>query len=68
MLPLPPPPDEDALPTRQRSRRPPTKELTAEMPRLPEVGLHEESSEVRVDHRALSPGRSSLSGARSMPV
>ncbi len=42
--------------------------MTSELPRLPEVGLHDEASEVRVDHRALAPGRSSLSGARSVSV
>ena len=69
MLPLPPPPEEDGQPTRQRPpRRPPTKDVTTELPRLPEVGLHDESSEVHLDHRALSPGRSSLSEARAMPV
>ncbi len=68
MLPLPPPPDEDAQPTRQRVRRPPTKDVTTELPRLPEVGLHEESSEVHIDPRALSPNRNSLSGARALPV
>lgn len=70
MLPLPPPPDEDGQPTRQRQRVPPTKDLTSELPRLPEVGLHadRESSEVRIDPRALSPNRNSLSGARAIPV
>ena len=50
-------------------RRPPTKDVTTELPRLPEVNLaNEESSEVRIDHRALAPNRRSLSGARSMPA
>jgi predicted Ser/Thr protein kinase len=62
-LPLPPPPPDDEPP---RSNRIPTKDVTSELPRLPEVELHEEASEVRVDHRALSPGRGSLSGARSV--
>src|SRR4051812_25406238 len=70
MLPLPPPPDEDGQPTRQRARHhPPTKDVTSELPRLPEVGFHDrESSEVRLDPRALSPGRSSLSEARALPI
>jgi len=68
MLPLPPPPDEDGQPIRQRTRRPPVQDATSELPRLPEVGLHEESSEVRIDHRALSPNRDSLSGARARAV
>jgi hypothetical protein len=50
-------------------RRPPTKDVTTELPRLPEVSLmSDESSEVRIDHRALAPNRRSLSGARSMPA
>lgn len=68
MLPLPPPPDEDGQPTRQRARRPPTKDVTRELPRLPEVALHDESSEVRIDPRALSPNRNSISGARALPM
>jgi predicted Ser/Thr protein kinase len=78
ILPLPPPPDTDEpsassttqLPAQRRRRSPTTHSngATSDLPRLPEVNLHEESSEVRVDPRALSPGRSSLSGARALPV
>jgi eukaryotic-like serine/threonine-protein kinase len=71
-LPLPPPVDDEpptgtmAQPPR---RRPPTKDVTTELPRLPEVNLmNDESSEVRIDQRALAPNRRSLSGARSMPA
>ncbi len=64
-LPLPPPPPEEE-PRPSRRYRPPTKDVTSELPRLPEVELHDESSEVRLDHRALSPGRNSLSEARAM--
>ncbi len=50
-------------------RRPPTKDVTTELPRLPEVSLmNDESSEVRIDHRALAPNRRSLTGARSVPA
>jgi PAS domain-containing protein/predicted Ser/Thr protein kinase len=42
--------------------------VTADLPRLPEVGLHDEASEVRVDGRSLSPGRDFLSGARALPM
>ena len=75
-LPLPPPPDSDeALPV-QVPPRPPSRprprpfnaDVTSELPRLPEVALHEESSEVRVDPRLLSPGQGSLTGARALPV
>lgn len=75
ILPLPPPPESDesaaafAGPTPPRGRyRVPTTDVTADLPRLPEVGLHDEASEVRVDARSLSPGRDLLSGARSMPM
>jgi hypothetical protein len=37
-----------------------------DLPRLPEVNV-DDSSEVRIDHRALAPGRDSLSGAREIP-
>jgi predicted Ser/Thr protein kinase len=50
-------------------RRPPALPLPPppeDLPRLPEVNI-EESSEVRIDHRALAPGRDSLSGAREIP-
>lgn len=53
-LPLPPPPPDEDGP-RFRSD---------DLPRLPEVRQLDESSEVRVDHRALAPGRDSVSGAR----
>jgi len=76
ILPLPPPPDTDeALPVQvpprppSRSRpRSPNQDITSELPRLPEVGLHEESSEVRIDPRSLSPGQGSLTGARALPI
>jgi predicted Ser/Thr protein kinase len=42
------------------------KDITTEIPRLPEVGLHDDASEVRVDPRSLSPGRGSLTGARAV--
>jgi predicted Ser/Thr protein kinase len=76
ILPLPPPPDSDegvpvqALPRTPTSRtrqRPPSSDVTSDLPRLPEVGLHQ-ANEVRVDPRALAPGQSSLSGARAVPV
>ena len=71
ILPLPPPPDtEETVPppaTAKQRRRAPTN-ATADLPRLPEVALHDESSEVRVDPRALAPGRTSLNGARAIPV
>jgi predicted Ser/Thr protein kinase len=68
ILPLPPPPEHDERPpaTTKRSYRPPTKDITSELPRLPEVELHDDSSEVRLDHRALSPNRGSLSEARAL--
>jgi len=64
VLPLPPPPEHDE----RQGRRMPASDITSELPRLPEVELHDEASEVRVDHRALSPGKSSLSGARARPA
>lgn len=75
-LPLPPPPDSDepvspppAVTLAPRRRRA-AADATSELPRLPEVGLHEDASEVRVDPRALSPSRNSLTGprARVLPV
>lgn len=45
-----------------------TTDATGELPRLPEVDAYDRSNEVRVDPRALSPGRGSLSGARSIAV
>lgn len=51
-----------------RRRRSPTTNVTSDLPRLPEVGLHEEMSEADVDPRALSPARGTLSGARSLPM
>jgi predicted Ser/Thr protein kinase len=57
-LPLPaPPPDEDTARVRTYGD---------DLPRLPEVGQLDESSEVRVDQRALAPNRESVSGARMM--
>ena len=48
----------------------PNADVTSELPRLPEVELHDEASEARVDPRALSPKRSDLSRAHaySAPV
>jgi predicted Ser/Thr protein kinase len=80
ILPLPPPPDTEEppalpsslLPSSQlpahKRRRAPAASAASDLPRLPEVGRHEETSEVRIDPRALSPGRNSLSGARELPV
>jgi predicted Ser/Thr protein kinase len=73
ILPLPPPPDTDepvsvTAPTPPRRRRSPTTDITSDLPRLPEVALHEEASEVNVDPRALSPERTSLSVARALPM
>ena len=50
--------------------RPVSADATSELPRLPEVEIHDESSEIdaRMDHRALAPNRADLSGARSLPV
>ncbi|HZJ66307.1 MAG TPA: serine/threonine-protein kinase [Kofleriaceae bacterium] len=56
------------VPAPPRRRRSPTTDVAAELPRLPEVGLHDGSSEVDVDARSLAPGRSSLSVARALPV
>ncbi len=42
----------------------PGSDLTGELPRLPEVELHE-TSEVAIDPRALAPGRGSLSRAQA---
>lgn len=73
ILPLPPPPDTDEpsattqMPAQRRRRSPTTNTVASDLPRLPEVNL-QDSSEVRVDPRALSPGRDSLSGARAIPV
>ncbi|HEU4732702.1 MAG TPA: serine/threonine-protein kinase [Kofleriaceae bacterium] len=72
ILPLPPPPDSDEAmpaltPPGRPRRRTPTTDITSDLPRLPEVELHE-ASEVRVDPRALSPARTSLSVARAVPV
>jgi hypothetical protein len=73
MLPLPPPPEhDDAPPTRtgRRSARqvPNANDYTGELPRLPEVNMHDDSSLVRVDPRALSPKKQMLSEARQMPT
>jgi PAS domain-containing protein len=64
-LPLPAPPEE---PRRARS---PSRgqtagaDITGDLPRLPEVEIHEEASEARVDPRTLQPNRNTLSGARA---
>jgi serine/threonine protein kinase len=55
-------------PPSRSHRRAPAQGIASDLPRLPEVGLHDEPSEVRVDLRALSPDRTSLSGARALPV
>jgi predicted Ser/Thr protein kinase len=73
ILPLPPPPDTDEPPassgtTQVRRRRSPTRDVGHDLPRLPEVGLHEESNEVDLDPRALAPAHGTLSGARELPV
>jgi len=75
ILPLPPPPDSDEIPIQvvprtspRTPRRPPTSDATSDLPRLPEVELHDEASEVNVDPRSLSPGQGSLSGARALPI
>jgi eukaryotic-like serine/threonine-protein kinase len=69
ILPLPPPLDpDDATHRVPRLRRTPTQDVTSDLPRLPEVALHDESSEVNVDPRALAPGRDSLSVARARAV
>lgn len=63
VLPLPPPPqdrDEDRTGLRRMHAQ------SDDLPRLPEVSV-DDSSEVRIDHRALAPGRDSLSGAREVP-
>lgn len=49
-------------------RRVANADLTSELPRLPEVGLPNEASEVRIDPRSLSVGRDLLSGARALPA
>lgn len=65
ILPLPAPQEDDDTGPRRR-RRPPRPDDTTEMPRLPEVALHD-SNEVRVDPRTLAPGRGTLTGARAIP-
>ena len=42
-------------------------DITGDLPRLPEVEIHDEASEARVDPRALAPNRNTLSGARAQP-
>lgn len=72
ILPLPAPADDELAPpppprrADRRSQRVPTKDVTSDLPRLPEV-LVDDSSEVRIDHRALVPGRESLSRAHARP-
>jgi serine/threonine-protein kinase len=77
VLPLPPPPDTEEPPPSTgptqvtavpRRRKSPSKDVASDLPRLPEVALHEESNEVDLDPRALSPVRGSLSAARELPV
>ena len=69
MLPLPPPEDDSPPPRRKATRRVPITDVTGELPRLPEIELHDEISDVvRVDQRALSPGQGPLQGARPGPV
>ena len=73
IFPLPPPPDDDLAPPpppqhRSRGRAPTRDPATSELPRLPEVQLHEDSSLVRLDHRALHPNQRTISGARAMPT
>jgi predicted Ser/Thr protein kinase len=77
ILPLPPPPDTEESPPPPppstgptqvtRRRRSPSKDVGRDLPRLPEVALHEESNEVDLDPRALAPATGSLSGARAVP-
>jgi eukaryotic-like serine/threonine-protein kinase len=58
-------------PRNPSGRRAPALPLPAppdELPRLPEVNINDDSSEVRIDHRALAPNRDSLSGARARPA
>ncbi len=50
---------------REETTRGAGKDVTSELPRLPEVELHEDASEVRVDPRALSPRKGTLGGART---
>jgi predicted Ser/Thr protein kinase len=63
-LPLPAPPEEH---DRRRHARGHSAgaDITGDLPRLPEVELHDDASEVRVDPRSLAPNRNTLSGARA---
>jgi eukaryotic-like serine/threonine-protein kinase len=72
VFPLPPPPD-DAPPRRHGREAPlqPQADITSELPRLPEVELHDASEvrvDPRVDRRVLAPHRDSLSNARARPT
>jgi serine/threonine protein kinase len=77
ILPLPPPPDTEESPPPPppstgptqvtRRRRSPGRDAGHDLPRLPEVALHEESNEVDLDPRALAPATGTLSGARAVP-
>lgn len=57
-LPLPPPPDQEELPRRdERTYATLQADVTAELPRLPEVDLVDEVNEVDVDERPLAGSR-----------
>lgn len=57
-LPLPPPPDQDELPRRdERTYATLQADVTAELPRLPEVDLVDEVNEVDIDERPLAGSR-----------
>ena len=67
VLPLPPPKLDDHDDGSPRfARRAPTTDATGELPRLPEVGVHDDSKQVRIDPRALSPNQRSIQAARAM--
>lgn len=56
-------------PRSPQGRRPqasPAQASADDLPRLPEVGNLDDSAEVRIDPRALAPGRASLTGARQV--
>jgi len=54
-LPLPAPPEDRNDPRVRTNRGYAGSDITGDLPRLPEVELHDEASEVRVDPRALAP-------------
>ncbi len=62
-LPLPAPADHDD-PRRGRGRT--AVRDQGDLPRLPEVGMNEDSREVRIDQRALAPNRQTISEARAI--